>query len=467
MILSRGIVKLRMAALATLCLLSSAADAYPLDGEEESGIRRLQGYINVQQRPAGPKLPQGALLGVDEIELSLLSHAQIPDFDAVPPDPELKAALESIFQNRDPSYGVVVVDMSDPGHLIWAGIRPDNKQNPGSVGKVLTMIGLFDALAQAFPDTKDRARILRDTEVDAGDWVLGESNDVPHYDVATGLNRFSAIKPENRFRLSEWIDHMISPSANAAASVVWREAMLIRHFGAEYPVGTERADAFFRDTPKPQLTDLSLRVISEPLQRAGIHTQNIQQGSFWTRTGKTRVPGSNSFATPRELARLMFRLEQGRLVDTWSSLEMKRYLYITKRRYRYVYAPELHEAAVYFKSGSFYGCREEPGFKCRKYMGNVRNLMNSVAIIESPARPPGETSGSSMQTSEGTQPLPAKPRREQTRYIVALMSNVLRTNSAWDHSRMAVAIDKAVKTRAKVEVKEKAEEGEMKAAGEG
>lgn len=428
------------------------AGSYPLDGGDQSGIRRLQGYINAQQRASGPKLPPGALLNSDEIQLSLLSNAQTPDFDAVPPDPELDAALNSIFRNRDPSYGVVVVDISDPDRIAWAGIRPDTKQNPGSVGKVMTMIGLFDALARAFPETDDRARILRETEVDAGDWVLGSSNDVPHYDAATGFNRFGPVRPDNRLRLSEWIDHMISPSANAAASVVWREAILIRNFGSEYPIGTERADAFFRDTPKKQLTGLGLSVIGEPLHRAGINVQDIQQGSLWTRTGKTRVPGTNSFATPRELARIMFRLEQGRLVDLWSSLEMKRYLYMTKRRYRYAFAPELHDAAIYFKSGSFYGCKEEAGFKCRKYMGNVRNLMNSVAIIESPATP-------SMQADA--------PGRRQTRYIVALMSNVLRVNSAWDHSRMAVAIDKAVKTRGEVEVKEKAGEAEMKAAGEG
>ena len=54
-----------------------------------------------------------------------------------------------------------------------------------------------------------------------------------------------------------------------------------------------------------------------------------------------------------------------------------------------------------------------------------------------------------------------------TRYIVSLLSNVLRVNSAWDHSRMAVAIDQAVKTRAEVTVKEKAGEAEIKGAGEG
>jgi hypothetical protein len=444
--------KSRVFLLFGLCLLGPLAIGYPLDGGDGSGIRRLQGYINAQQRTSGAKLPPGALLNRDEIHLTLLSHAQIPDFDAAPAEPKLGAALESIFRSRDPSYGVVVVDISDPNRISWAGIRPDTKQNPGSVGKLLTMIGLFDALAQAFPEPDDRARILRETEVDAGDWVLGGGNDVPRYDAATGSNRFGQLRPDDRLRLSEWIDHMISPSANAAASVVWREAILIRHFGSEYPIGAERAEAFFRDTPKPQVTALGLSVISDPLNRAGINTKDIQQGSLWTRTGKMKVPGTVSFSTPRELARVMFRLEQGRLVDSWSSLEMKRYLYTTKRRYRYVFAPELNDAAVYFKSGSFYECKEEPGFKCRKYMGNVRNLMNSVAIIESPAR-------SAMQSDA--------PAQAPTRYIVALMSNVLRVNSAWDHSRMAAAIDKAVRTRSEVEPKEKADEAEIRAAGEG
>ena len=86
---------------------------------------------------------------------------------------------------------------------------------------------------------------------------------------------------------------------------------------------------------------------------------------------------------------------------------MKRYLYFTKKRYRYAYAPELAQAAVYFKSGSHYRCEPEPGYACGKYRGNAHNLMNSVAIVESPAAPgPG-----------------------RKRYLVALMSNVLRKNS--------------------------------------
>jgi hypothetical protein len=271
--------------------------------------------------------------------------------------------------------------------------------------------------------------------------VLGDEHSVPRFDAATGRNSFSRLRAEDEFRLSEWLDHAISASANGAGSVVWREAMLIRHFGSRYPVPRTEAEAFFSDTPKRELTALALATLSEPLAAAGIDTAKIRQGSFWTSTSKNLVPGTSSFATPRELARVMFRLEQGRLVDEWSSLEIKRYLYITKRRYRYVYAPELASAAAFFKSGSLYSCKAEEGFRCRRYEGNERNFMNSVVTIEAPAAAP------------------------ELRYIVTLISNVLRTNSAWDHSRIGAAIHELVATRGPVTLRENASSAEIDAAG--
>lgn len=134
-------------------------------------------------------------------------------------------------------------------------------------------------------------------------------------------------------------------------------------------------------------------------------------------------------------------------MDAWSSLELKRYLYLTRKRYRYSYAPELNEAAVFFKSGSLYDCKPEEGFRCGKYRGNERNLMNSIAIVETPARP-----------AEGV---------AARRYIVALMSNVLRMNSAWDHSRLAAAIDEAVRTRSATTVKEAGSATAVQDAGAG
>ncbi len=417
-------------AVRTVCVLAPAwfawltAGAYPLDGAAQSGIRRLAGYGEAQQRAGAPKLPPGALLGVDAISLRLADMpADAPDFDAAPADPALSEALTRLLARRDRSYGIVVVDWTDPDNIRWGAVRPDVQQNPGSVGKIVTMAALFDALARAFPDTGERARVLRETRVPAGEWIIADDHVVPHFQPDSGRNRFRPLEVRDEFTLSEWVDHMISPSANAAGSVVWREAMLVEHFGARYPVSADEARAFFDASPPAELAELALRISVRPLADANIDTARLQQGSFWTRVGKRRVPGTISFATPRELARFVFRLEQGRLVDAWSSLEMKRYLYMTKRRYRYVYAPELADLAVYFKSGSLYQCRPEEGYRCGKYLGNARNMMNSVAIVE-------------------TLPATETPRR----YGVALMSNVLKVNSAWDHSRIAAAIDELVAT---------------------
>ncbi|MGE0622925.1 MAG: serine hydrolase [Pseudomonadales bacterium] len=421
--------------------LTPDAPAYPLDGVEESGILRLIGFQTAQQAPKGPKLSKGALLPGSDIRLTLAEHADAPMFDELPMDPTLLAAVESIFAERDPSYGFVVVDMSDPEQIAWAGVRPDTRQMPGSVGKLVTMVGLFDALARAFPNVDDRRRVLRETNVTGGDWVLWDEHVVPKFDPQTQTNRSSIIQPEDTFTLSEWVDHMISASANAAGAVVWRESMLLAHFGSRYPVSEEEARAYFRDTPKAELTARSLAVSHDPLKAVGVRMSDLQQGSLWTRTAKHYVPGVLSYGTPRTLAQLTFRMEQGRLVDPWSSLEMKRYLYMTKRRYRYAYAPELAGAAIYFKSGSYYVCRPEEGYRCGKYMGNNRNLMNVVTIVEWP----------------GT----------NTRYLIALMSNVLKVNSAWDHARLGVAVDEAVRTRDAVQVREEGTDEEIRASGSG
>ena len=100
---------------------------------------------------------------------------------------------------------------------------------------------------------------------------------------------------------------------------------------------------------------------------------------------------------------------------------MKRLLYMTERRIRYASSPELNDAAVYFKSGSLYKCKEEEGFKCTAYHGNVMNYMNSVAIIE--------------QEIDGV----------QLHYIVIVISNILRQNSAVDHQKMGTEIHRQMK----------------------
>ena len=429
----------RPLAAAVSLLVPLAAAAYPLDGGEESGIRRLEGYALAQDTPGAPKLMPGQLLGSDAIALGLPAYDG-PDFDALPEDPTLARFLAETLRRRDPSYGMVLIDFSDPGAIRWAGLRADQKQNPGSVGKLVCMAGLFHALAGAFPDTDERARVLREAESQAGAWVSNEIHKVPKWNASLRINQFSVINSNDVFRLGEWLDHAISASANGAGTIIWREAMLIREFGAAYPPSDEERTRFFRETPKLRLAEIARAVVTEPLVAAGIDTANLQQGSFWTGSSKAMVPGTVSFATPRELARLLFRIEQGQLVDEWSSLQMKKYMYLTKRRYRYAYAPELGDSAVYFKSGSLYSCRPEEGFRCDKYMGNVRNLMNSVAIVETAGEP-------------------------GTRYIATLMSNVLRFNSAWDHSRIAAAVHETIRTNVPQDLREQASDREILDSG--
>ena len=96
---------------------------------------------------------------------------------------------------------------------------------------------------------------------------------------------------------------------------------------------------------------------------------------------------------------------------------------MTERRIRYASAPALRDAAVYFKSGSLYGCKPEEGFTCGKYKGNLINYMNSVAIVEQ------EIGGKRLH------------------YIVTLISNVLLENSAVAHQTLGTRIHALIKQR--------------------
>jgi hypothetical protein len=209
---------------------------------------------------------------------------------------------------------------------------------------------------------------------------------------------------------------MVSVSNNGAASVMYREAMLMAAFGQDYFfLDAEKAENYFKETSRDSLTNLANSVVNEPLRKLGIKEDEWKLGGMFTRpAGKYVGRKGGSIGTPKGLMKFLVQLEQGNVVDKESSLEMKRLLYLTDRRIRYAKSPRLDSAAVYFKSGSYYKCDREKNPDCKSYAGNVFNYMNSVIIVEHP---------------------------NGLKYIVCLMSNVLNKNSAGAHMYMASKID--------------------------
>ena len=411
-----------MRLLVAILLAAAAAHGYPLDGAERTGLRRLLGYRLMQEGKikGGVKLPSGALLPSDQIVLRLKGANDTLDItDRTPRDPYLQAGLEKIFAARDSSYAAAVLDISDPRRPFYASLRAEQKLIPGSVGKLLVGTGLFDALARAYPNIEAREKLLRETIVTADLFVYRDGKTVPffHEGDAAVVNR--RIEAGDKFSLWEWLDHMYSVSSNAAGSTVWKQALLLRKFGTRYPLPPAEEAAFMKDTPKAELSKLAHEALDEPETAAGLDTARFRLGTFFTSRASAAIPGAASYACPNELLRWLVKMEQGKIVDAWSSLELKKLLYFVRPRYRYASSPALNRAAVFFKSGSLFECEAEEGFKCGAYKGNKLNLMHSVAVVES---------GKKI-------------------YLVAIMSNVLRVNSAVEHQTIAGEMEKLIQAR--------------------
>jgi hypothetical protein len=405
-------------ALACLLLAPLVAAAWPLDGYPDTGIRRVEGSrLANDGKVRDVTQPPGALLPTAAIDLRLLGHR---DLELPAPDPAFTASIVRMLGTEADRYGIAVLDLADPARPRYAEHRGDYQQNVGSVGKLVVATALFQALADAWPkDVAKRTAVLKTTQVTADAFAHWDHHTIRLFNPATQALTRRPVQDGDRGSLFEWLDWMLSVSSNSAASMVMREAMLIRQFGTRYPVPDAEVERFFRETPQRDLTALFDRTFVEPLTRNGFDVGMLRQGSFFTAEGKRLVQGvGNSYGTARELMKLVLRMEQGRLVDEWSSRQIKRLLYMTERRIRYASSPALSNAAVYFKSGSLYDCEPEAGFNCGPYRGNVKNYMNSVAIIESPAQ------------------------ERKLHYAVTLISNVLRKNSAATHQALATEIQR-------------------------
>ena len=420
-------MKLFLSVTASIIALIVAAtcEAYPLDGYGFTGISRLEGYrLAMEGKVRAPKQPPGALLSIDAVDLRLQDKT---DFEIPAAETEFVDQLQNLLGAEADRYALAVLDLSDIEQPRYAEHRGSERANPGSVGKILIALGIFQALADAYPDNIDaRLSILRNTQVTADEFIQSDHHVVPLWQPGDSRVRYPKIQIGDQASLWTYLDWMLSASSNAAASMVLKHLMLLVQYGRAYPVSETEAQQFFKSASKKELTELLARALQDPVMRNGMDIAQLRQGSFFTWKGKRLVPGTTSYGTPRELLRWLIKLEQGKLVDAFSSREIKRLLYMTQRRIRYASSPALATAAVYFKSGSLYKCEPEAGFKCKKYQGNVKNMLNSVAIIEGPA---------------------ADPRLY---YMVVVMSNVLRKNSAVVHQTLATRIHRMLEKYYKV-----------------
>ena len=395
------------------------AGGYPLDGYESTGIGRLeaQRLVQVGEMP-GKKRPSGELLPLAMVDLRLLDHR---DMKLPQSDPKLTARVKKLLGPDADRYGVALLDLSDienPRYAEWQG---NQRQNPGSVGKLLVSLAIFQALADIYPDDIEaRKNVLRNAMITADIFSVRDHHTVPFWNPETRTVKRHPIEVGDTASLWTYLDWMMSPSSNSAAAMLQKNLIAITHFGKRYPVSPEEKQKFFDETSKKELSEIFLKAIESPITRNGLDLDSIRQGSFFTHEGKKQVPGTSSYATPRALVEFALKMEQGRLVDEWSSREIKRLMYITERRIRYGSSGVLRPSAVYFKSGSLYSCQAEEGFVCKKYHGNKRNFMNSIAIIETEAG------------------------QDRLFYVVTVLSNVLRKNSAQDHRDLARAVHGAL-----------------------
>lgn len=413
-------------AVLTVLMISTigGAYAYPIDAYWLTGIRRLLYLQRILDGEIKGQVPiAGAQKKLETIQLNLLdargdSLALLPQSD-----PGLQKAVNALFPNLDESYSLSLLDIT-PGKKMRYAARQENKGfQPGSVGKLAVVAGLFNELARIYPDSfEKRQELLRTRFVRAGKWAMTDEHTVPFFNPETNQLVKRTVVEDDVFSLYEWADHMLSVSNNGAASVVWRELILMRYYGKDYPTLMDiEAVNFFKDMPRDSLRKWAVQVVNEPLRALNISEEEWRLGSMFTKGAKSYIAGEGgSIGTPRGLMKYLVALERGKIVDQASSLEIKRLLYMTDRRIRYGSSPRLTNAVLYFKSGSLYKCKPEEGFKCKKYMGNVQNFMNSVAIIEQP---------------------------DGTIYLVALMSNVLRKNSNIDHLELATRIDDLIRKK--------------------
>jgi hypothetical protein len=124
----------------------------------------------------------------------------------------------------------LVLDLTIPDQPRLTEHRGDEKQNVGSVGKLLAGLGLFQALADAWPDDIERRQsVLRDTVVTADSFSVSDHHTIRLFDVESKTLERRPMQIGDQGTLYEQLDWTFSVSSNSAASMVMREALPPKH----------------------------------------------------------------------------------------------------------------------------------------------------------------------------------------------------------------------------------------------
>ena len=197
-----------------------------MDGYADTGIRRLEQARQTQAGSlAGSRPPSGALLRTAQIELGLRGQrVTVPEANQA-----LGDEIVALLGDEAEFYSVALLDLTDPNKPTYAQHRDTHKQNVDSVGKVLAALGLFQALSDVYPEVTERQQLLRSHDVVADKFSRSDHHTFRFFDVDSGELTRRPMQDGDSGNLWEYLDWTLSASSNSVASMLMREAMLLRH----------------------------------------------------------------------------------------------------------------------------------------------------------------------------------------------------------------------------------------------
>jgi hypothetical protein len=353
--------------------------AYPLDDYERTGIERLYGFFGALKTESGERnITRGAQLPSKDVRLRLLGkYNELPPVDA-----EFTRGIRALLPPGQGTYSLALLDLTNPQFPRYAAINENHPFIPASVGKVFVALALLQTLYDSFgPNIALREKVLRESRIIADNIVYTDHHDVPFWDGDKRMVFHRPLQAGDMGSLWTYLDWMISASSNSAGSTLMKHIILMDHFKGYYPPSPQEEMQFFAQHSGAELARRITNIMHRTMRANNFDPGKLMQASLFTREGKKFIPSVGSTVQAREMLRLLHKMEQGRLIDPWSSREMKNLLYLTQKRIRYSNSYLLDEAAVYYKSGSLYSGGPP-------YQGRTRNILHSGVVVEAPAEAP-------------------------------------------------------------------------------